>query len=155
MIHKRNVDGLRETAKQRSQEALNRTDEAIKRLVKEGKKITFKSVAKAADVSVAYLYKYDAIKQRIDQLRKQDFPIKGLSSRQKAPEDSKVAIIKTLKERLKRIEAENRGLRDHIEVVQGIAMQVTDLKQQIEVLKAENLDLRKRLIKHKDLDNID
>ena len=43
------------------------------------------------------------------------------------------------------MEAENRGLREHIEVIQGIAMQVTDLKQQIEALKAENAQLKKQL----------
>lgn len=53
--------------------------------------------------------------------------------------------MKTLKERIKKLEAENRGLRDHIEVVQGIAMQVTDLKQQIESLEVENLRLKKKL----------
>ena len=145
MAHERNVNGLRESGKQRSQEALKRTDEAINRLVKEGKKITFQSVAKAAGVSVAYLYKYDSIKQRIDQLRKQQFPIKGLPPKQKASDDSKTAIIKTLKERIKKLEAENRSLRDHIEVVQGIAMQVSDLKQQVEILKTDNSKLKEQL----------
>ena len=145
MTHERNVYGLRKSAQQRSQEALERTDSAINRLVKEGKKITFQSVAKAAGVSVAYLYKYDSIKQRIDQLRKQQFPIKGLPPKPKASDDSKAAIIKTLKERIKRLEAENRGLREHIEVAQGIAMQVTDLKQQIEILKADNSKLKEEL----------
>ena len=145
MTHERNVNGLRESSKKRSQEALKRTDAAINRLVKEGKKITFQSVAKAAGVSVAYLYKYDSIKQRIDQLRKQQFPIKGLPPKQKASDDSKTAIIKTLKERIKKLEAENRGLRDHIEVAQGIAMQVADIKQQVEVFKAENSQLKEQL----------
>ncbi|BAY14177.1 DUF6262 family protein [Calothrix sp. NIES-2098] len=145
MRHERNIDGLRQSAEQRSQETLKRTDEAINRLVKAGEKITFQSVAKAAGVSVAYLYKYDEIKQRIDQLRKQQFPIKGLPQTQKVSEDSQKAVAKTLKERIKKLEAENRGLRDHIEVVQGIAMQVTDLKQQVEALKAENLKLKEKL----------
>lgn len=145
MKHERNVDGLRQSAKNRSQETLERTDKAINKLVKKGEKITFQSVAKAAGVSVAYLYKYDEIKQRIDKLRKQQFPIKELPKTQKASENSRSAVVKTLKERIKKLEAENRGLRDHIEVVQGIAMQVTDLKQQIESLEAENLRLKKKL----------
>lgn len=145
MTHERNVNGLRESSKKRSQEALQRTDAAINRLVKEGKKITFKSVAKAAEVSVAYLYKYNSIKQRIDLLRKQQFPIKKLPPKHKASDDSKTAIIKTLKERIKKLEAENRSLRDHIEVAQGIAMQVADLKQQVEVFKAENSQLKEQL----------
>lgn len=114
-------------------------------MVKEGKKINFHTVAEAAGLSVAYLYKYDSIKQRIDQLRKQQSPIKGLAQKQGASEDSKTAIITTFKERIKKQEVEIRGLRDHIEVAQGIAMQVPDLKQQIESLKSENLKLREQL----------
>lgn len=62
-----------------------------------------------------------------------------------ASDDSKKAIIFTLRERIKKLEAENKELRDHIEVVQGIAMQVTDLTQQIEALNAENSKLREQL----------
>lgn len=102
-------------------------------------------MAVAAGVSVAYLYKYDAIKQRIDQLRKQQSPIKGLEEKQGASKASKAAIIATFKERIKKQELEIKGLHDHIEVVQGIAMQIPDLKQQIESLKSENSKLREQL----------
>lgn len=114
-------------------------------MVKQGKKINFHTVAVAAGVSVAYLYKYDAIKQRIDQLRKQQSPIKGLVQKKGASEDSKAAIITTFKEWIKKQELEIKGLRDHIEVTQGIAMQVPELKQQIEFLNSENLKLREQL----------
>jgi len=137
-----NPDGLRSAAEQKKNDALERTDKAISQMVKEGKKINFHTVAVAAGVSVAYLYKYDAIKQRIDQLRKQQSPIKGLVQKQGASEASKAAIIATFKERIKKQELEIKGLRDHIEVNQGIAMQVPELKQQIESLKSENSQLR-------------
>lgn len=140
-----NPDGLRSAAEQKKNDALERTDKAISQMVKEGKKINFHTVAVAAGVSVAYLYKYDAIKQRIDQLRKQQSPIKGLVQKQGASEDSKAAIITIFKERIKKQELEIKGLRDHIEVTQGIAMQVPNLKQQIESLKSENLKLREQL----------
>lgn len=140
-----NPDSLRSAAEQKKNDALERTDKAISQMVKEGKKINFHTVAEAAGLSVAYLYKYDSIKQRIDQLRKQQSPIKGLAQKQGASEDSKTAIITTFKERIKKQEVEIRGLRDHIEVTQGIAMQVPDLKQQIESLKSENLKLREQL----------
>lgn len=137
-----NPDGLRSAAEQKKNDALERTDKAISQMVKQGKKINFHTVAEAAGVSVAYLYKYDSIKQRIDQLRKQQSPIKGLVQKQGASEASKVAIIATFKERIKKQELEIKGLREHIEVTQGIAMQVPELKQQIEILKAENSELR-------------
>ena len=126
-----NPDGLRNAAEQKKNDALERTDKAISQMVKEGKKINFHTVAEAAGLSVAYLYKYDSIKQRIDQLRKQQSPIKGLVQKPGASEDSRTAIITTFKERIKKQELEIKGLRDHIEVTQGIAMQVPDLKHQI------------------------
>lgn len=140
-----NPDGLRSAAEQKKNDALERTDKAISQMVKQSKKINFHTVVEAAGVSVVYLQKYDLIKQRIDQLRKQQSPIKGLVQRQGASEDSKTAIIATFKERIKKQEIEIRGLRDHIEVIQGIAMQIPDLKQQIESLKSENSKLREQL----------
>lgn len=137
-----NPDGLRSAAEQKKNDALERTDKAISQMVKQGKKINFHTVAVAAGVSVAYLYKYDAIKQRIDQLRKQQSPIKGIVQKQGASVASKAAIIATFKERIKKQELEIKGLREHIEVTQGIAMQIPELKQQIEILKAENSQLR-------------
>lgn len=137
-----NPDGLRSAAEQKKNEALERTDKAIAQMVKQGEKINFHTVAVAAGVSVAYLYKYDAIKQRIDQLRKQQSPIKGIVQKQGSSEASKAAIITTFKERIKKQELEIKGLREHIEVTQGIAMHVPELKQQIEILKAENSELR-------------
>lgn len=140
-----NPDSLRSAAEQKKNDALERTDKAISQMVKEGKKINFHTVAEAAGLSVAYLYKYDSIKQRIDQLRKQQSPIKGLVQKPGASEDSRTTIITTFKERIKKQELEIKGLRDHIEVTQGVAMQVPDLKHQIESLKSENLKLREQL----------
>lgn len=140
-----NPDGLRSAAEQKKNAALERTDKAISQMVKQGKKINFHTVAEAAGVSIAYLYKHDAIKQRIDQLRKQQSPIKGLAQKQNASDESKKAIITALKKRISELQAENKGLRDHIEVVQGIAMQVAESKQQIEVLQVENSKLKEQL----------
>lgn len=145
MTYERNAKGLRQKAQEKKQEALSRTNQAINRLVKEGKKINFHTVAEAAGVSVPYLYKQDAIKERIDHLRKQQSPIKGLPSKETVSDDSKKAIVITLKKRVRDLEAENRGLRDHIEVIQGIVLEISDLKQQIEVLKEENSKLKDQL----------
>jgi len=87
-----NPDGLR--VPQKKKQALERTDKAISQMVKE-RKSTF-TVAEAAGVSVAYLYKHDSIKQRIDQLRKQQSPIKGLIQKPSTSDDSK-KIITVLK----------------------------------------------------------
>lgn len=145
MNWKGNPDGLRNAAQQKRNEALERTEKAISLMVKQGKKINFQTVAEAAGVSVAYLYKYDAIKQRIDQLRKQQSSIKALPQKQRASDDSNKAIVTALKKKISDLQAEVRGLRDHIEVVEGRAFEVLDLKQQVEGLRTENSKLREQL----------
>ena len=147
MTHERNAEGLRRKAQEKKQQALSRTNQAINRLVKSGNKINFHTVAEAAGVSVPYLYKQDAIKERIDRLRKQQSPIKGLPQKETVSDDSKKAIVITLKKRVRDLEAETRGLRDDIEVIQGIVLSVSDLKQQLKVLEEENSKLREQLNK--------
>lgn len=62
-----------------------------------------------------------------------------------ASDDAKKTVNTTFKLRIRELEAEVRGLRNHIEVIQGIALQVPDLNQEIESLKAENLRLNVQL----------
>ena len=145
MTHKRNTDGLSQSAQQKSESTLERTNKAISQLVKSGKTINFHTVAKAAGVSIAYLYKHEEIKQRIDQFRKQQSSIKELPQKQGVSDDSKKTVNTTLKLRIRELEAEVKGLRNHVEVIQGIALQVPDLSQEIETLKGENSRLNLEL----------
>ncbi|MBW4571705.1 MAG: hypothetical protein KME31_27905 [Tolypothrix carrinoi HA7290-LM1] len=149
MATRGSADGLRNAAQQKSQDALERTNKAISMLVKKGQTINFHTVAKAAGVSVAYFYKDDSIKQRIAQLRNQQSPIKQLSPKTTASDDSRKAIITTLKERLKKLEAENRGLRQQIELSYGRTLyadeQAEKFKQEAEAIRTENAALKKQL----------
>lgn len=138
MTHKRNTEGLSQSAQQKSELALERTNKAISLLLKSGKTINFHTVAEAAEVSIAYLYKHEEIKQRIDQLRKQQSSLKRLPQKPAVSDDAKKTINPTLKLRIRELEAEVRGLRNHIEVIQGIALQVPDLNREIESLHSEN-----------------
>lgn len=147
MRHERNVEGLKQNAQKKRQEAVERTEQGIKTLLKEGRAVNFKTVAEASNVSTAWLYKEPQIKERIEHLRQQQVEKKSLPAKQKASDASKDAMIKTLKERIKKQELEIRGLRNHIEVVQGIAMQVKDLNKQIGALTTENSLLKEQLDK--------
>lgn len=144
MTHKRNTEGLSQTAQQKSELALERTNKAISQMLKSGKTINFHTVAETAGVSIAYLYKHAEIKQR-DHLRKQQSSIKELPHKQGASDDSKKTVSTTLKLRLTELDAEVRGLRNHIEVIQGVAWQVPDFEQEIEPLRSENLRLNVEL----------
>ena len=118
--HERNVEGLRQNAQKKRQEAISRTEEGIKQLVKEGRSVNFKTVAEVADVSTAWLYKESEIKTRIEYLREQGGDKKkSVHAQQKATEASKDAKYQALKQGLEQVEAENRGLRDHLEAIHG------------------------------------
>lgn len=149
MATRGSAEGLRNAAQQKSQDALERTNKAISLLVKHGQTINFHTVAEAAGVSVAYLYKHDSIKQRIAQLRKQQSSLKQLLPKKTASDDSRKAIITTFKERFKKLEAENRGLRQQIEFSYGRTLyadeQAEKFKQEAEALRRENAALKQQL----------
>ena len=66
----RNTDGLTASARQRSATARRRVDEAIERVLLDGsRRINFNTVAAAAGVTTAYLYKEPSLRERIDRLR--------------------------------------------------------------------------------------
>ena len=139
----RKIEALKEATDRKRQEALDKTNQAIARLLKEGKRINFHTVAEAAGVSVTYLYKYDELKERINYLRKQqEQPSNKPISPQPASDKSKSVIITQLKERIKKLEVENRGLRDQIEAIYGRLSYFQSAQQEVEAFKNENVSLK-------------
>ena len=53
MTHERNVEGLRKSAYLRHQQAIQRAEEGISRLLQQGRPINFNTVAEIARVSTA------------------------------------------------------------------------------------------------------
>jgi Family of unknown function (DUF6262) len=127
MTHERNVTGLKASARQRSQATRQRAEEAINLLAREGRPINFKTVGEAAQVSTAWLYQQEDLKERILHLRTQQHPRPKvpIPQRERASEASKDAMIAALRERVKRLEEENRELRRQIEVAYGLLHQQT------------------------------
>lgn len=118
MTHKRNVEGLQQSAAQRHAETVRRTVEGIQHLIRDGRPVNFKTVAETAGVSTAWLYQQPLIKQRIQELRAQGTS-ETANPKVRASDASKDAIIATLRQRVKQVEAENRDLRKQLEVVYG------------------------------------
>ncbi|MDZ8088486.1 MAG: DUF6262 family protein [Nostoc sp. DedQUE12b] len=145
MTVERNIDGLRGNAQRKRQEAFEKVEQGIQKLIKEQRVINFNTVAKASGLSKAWLYKEPEIKARIEHLRENNSKIKGIPPKQRSSDASKDAIIKTLKERIKRVEAENRGLRDQHEAIYGRILQASEIEQRLERLEAENARLKKEL----------
>ena len=122
-IWKRNTDGIKAAAQRKSQDAFARTEKAIQTLIREQKPINFESVAKEAGVTRVWLYKQPDVRGRIESLRAQQCPKKAVPKAQSASDDSKDAMIKALRLRVKKLESENRELREQVEFAYGKLMQ--------------------------------
>lgn len=101
----------------RKRNTLQKVDEAIQRLIRARENINFNSVAGEAGVSKATLYNNIEIRKRIESLRKQQSHIP--SSKQLKREmnnNNKDAVIASLQRRIKKLESENKQLREQLKV---------------------------------------
>lgn len=121
----RNTRGLREHAQQKAVETAHRAEEAIARLLKEQRSVNFKTVAETAGISTAWLYGNEALKQRIMHLRLQQQPAVQvkIAPKEQASSASKDAMIAALRQRVKKLEEENRTLKQQVEVANGLLYQ--------------------------------
>ncbi len=118
----RNIDGLRAHAQQKAMDTARRAEAAIAHLLKEQRPVNFKTVAETAGISTAWLYGNEALKQRIMHLRGQQTPAVQVKipPREQASSASKDAVIAALRQRVKRLEEENRDLKRQVEVANGL-----------------------------------
>ena len=125
MPHQRNVEGLRSNAQKKSHTVLQRANEAIQLLLKQGRPVTFTTVAEVGRVSIQYLYKKQILRERIEHLRNQYQPQVAIQPRYKttASDASKEAMIATMRDRIKELKRENEMLRHQIEVAYGLIHQ--------------------------------
>lgn len=102
---------------QRKAQTIQKVDEAIKRLIRSSGSINFNSVASEAGLSKATLYNHKEIRNRIEGLRKQQgqTPTNKQIKRQ-LDENNKDAIIASLQRRIKKLESENKQLRETLKV---------------------------------------
>jgi len=113
--HPRNTDGLKAYSKQKQLQTAKKVDEAIKLLIKEKGSINFSSVSERSEVSKAYLYQHQNIRERIEALRNQQ---QGLRSRKhiksEMTESSKDVLLAAKNKRIKVLEDEIRRLKDQL-----------------------------------------
>ncbi|PSN13301.1 hypothetical protein C7293_16505 [filamentous cyanobacterium CCT1] len=140
----RNVKGLRESAKRKRDQALEKVEAGIKKLVKEQRPINFNTVAEASAVSKAWLYKQPEVRQRIEYLRSQPGSRQKPPPKHRASDESLKAIIQTLKSRVKRLEEKNRDLTQQNQVAYGQVLRVRELERQLARLEEENQRLCER-----------
>lgn len=118
--HPRNTDGLKAYSKQRQLQTAKKVDVAIKLLIKEKGSINFSSVSERSEVSKAYLYQHQDIRERIEALRKQQ---QGLPSRKHIKSDmtesSKDVLLAAKNKRIKVLEDEVKHLKEQLKRLGG------------------------------------
>ena|SRR5450631_3811228 len=121
MNWKRNVEGMKDHAQRRSQEARERVDQAITMLVRERKSINFNTVARSAGVTKSYLYTQSDVRARIEALRTSQ--VTPVHSRQviahERTDASKDLLLAAKDRRMKALEEENRQLKAELKKALG------------------------------------
>ena len=159
------VDNLQQVQAARKEDSADRVFKAIERLQKINGKINFTTIAKEANVSVSYLYKYPEIKQRIAEVRnkQRSFPTSPVAQ----PNSSSTGkIITRLKQKIQQLENENKELKRKHEALAGQVYRVHYLQEQVErqqqiieglqgKLKGEQLDSKVTPISSKRKTTID
>jgi hypothetical protein len=95
----------------------HKVDEAIKRLIRANKNINFNSVSSEAGVTKATLYNNKELRSRIETLRNQQSQVPTLKQvKREMNENNKDALIASLKRKNKKLEEENKQLREQLKV---------------------------------------
>jgi DNA repair exonuclease SbcCD ATPase subunit len=142
---KARIETLKKAQAVRKDESLDRVYKAIERLQKTGGKINFPTIAKEANVSVSYLYKYPELKQHIGELRNQQSSIPRKPMAQSVRSESHVKVVGRFKERIRHLEEQNRELRRKNEALAGQVYRVHYLQDQVERQQQTIEDLETRL----------
>ncbi|PEO58360.1 DUF6262 family protein [Bacillus wiedmannii] len=94
-----------------------KVDEAIQRLVRANQNINFNSVANEAGIAKATLYNNQKFRKRIETLRyQQEHNPTPKQIKREMSDSNKDVIIESLKRRIKKVEEENKQLRNQLKV---------------------------------------
>lgn len=120
-MHKRNVEGLRINAQRRHQDAVQKASAVIRSMQREGRAINFKTVSEASGLSTAWLYRQEDINHCIRQLRTNNprYAPAPISHKEQVSGAAKDAVILALRERVQKLEEENKVLRRKVEIAYG------------------------------------
>jgi len=108
---------LKAIHKSRKASTYQKVDEAIQRLIRASENINFNSVASEAGLAKATLYNNLELRERIEVLRQQQAQAPTPKQIKREINDSnKDAIIASLQRRIKKLEGENKQLREQLKV---------------------------------------
>jgi hypothetical protein len=116
----RNTEGLKRSARLRSESAMQRALAALQRMDASDREINFRIVAAEAAVSTAWLYSQDELRARIMRSRKLQSQLAPLPSASQDRERlSRQNIVATLRLKIKMLEEKNRELIGLLELAYG------------------------------------
>jgi hypothetical protein len=114
----RNTDGLKRSARFRSDDALRRATAAILLMQSEEVEINFRSVAARAKVSTAWLYGTKSFRDKIVKIRNIS-PVAAGENLQHRQRLSHERVVATLRLRIRALEEINRELKEQLEAAYG------------------------------------
>jgi hypothetical protein len=129
-----NTANLKAAAARRHQAAVTRAEAGLQKLTQSGQQITFRGVAKAAGVSLEFLYNHPQLRSRIEHLRaqQQTTAAPARPAADPGPASQASSVIRTLTAELTASKARHRA-------------EVEQLHQALAAAHGENLLLRRRL----------
>ena len=129
-----NTANLKAAAARRHQAAVTRAEAGLQKLTHSGQQITFRGVAKAAGVSLEFLYNHPQLRPRIEHLRarQQTTAAPARPAADPVPASQASSVIRTLTAELTASKARHRA-------------EVEQLHQALAAAHGENLLLRRRL----------
>jgi aminopeptidase N len=130
-MNNQQLSGLNKASIKKRQEALIRTEEAIAKLANNKQKITIRSVAREAKVSVSYIYKYPELAYKIQCLREQQKYDLVFKNKTGEKVDQKAELWRIEKAKLIQEIAELKAITERGRIG----------KNDLETLKIENLHL--------------
>lgn len=111
------TEHLKELHNKRKAITQEKVDKAIQRLIKAQKPINFNSVANESGVTKKTLYDNKYIRERIENLRRQQSQVPTPSQvKREMNDNNKDAIIASLKRKIKRLEEEKKELKEQLKV---------------------------------------
>jgi hypothetical protein len=126
-----NIANLKAAAARRHQDAVTRAEAGLQKLTRSGQQVTFRGVAKAAGVSLEFLYNHPQLRSRIERLRAQQ-QTTAAPARPAADPGAPSSVARTLTAELAATRARHRA-------------EVEQLRQALAAAHGENLLLRRRL----------
>ena len=127
-----NPANLQKAAAARTAAAAARAEAALDHMLRTGQQVTFRGLAAAAPVSLDFLYRTPAIRQRVEQLRAQQQAPAAPARKPGTQPDQPGNVIAALTGELAQLKSRHRE-------------QIAELHRALQAAHGENLILRRRL----------